>query len=172
MVCPCNLEPCEQLLDHRMEATVEAIPVLAAAVDEALHTMPILASLVNLCLEELVSNAILHGYQGAAGAIEISIDRCDNALEIHYCDNASPFNPFTEVPPPNLDASLEDRILGGLGIYLIRKMMDQIQSWHTPEGNRIHLFKCLSGQDLCCGKESPKLCPRVCPKITLQEDPC
>ncbi len=172
MVCPCNLEEAQRLLDYRFEAKTEAIPALATAVEEALPAMPILACSVNLCLEELVSNTILYGYQGVAGEIEISIDRCGNTLEIHYCDYAPPFDPFTEVPPPNLEASLEDRAIGGLGIHLIRQMMDRIQSWHTPEGNRIHLIKCLSGEDLCCVKEAPELCPRVCPKIDLQEAPC
>ena len=96
---------------------------------------------VSLAVDEAVSNVIAHGYQGQGGAVEIEVSREGDALVIRVRDEAAPFDP-TIVPPPDLTLPLEQRTPGGLGIHLIRQIMDEISHRVTPQGgNELTLVK-------------------------------
>jgi serine/threonine-protein kinase RsbW len=61
------------------------------------------------------------------------VSRADDALVIHLHDQATPFDP-TEVPPPDLTVPLEQRPVGGMGIYLMQQLMDEVSYRTTPQG--------------------------------------
>ncbi len=96
---------------------------------------------VHLVLEELAVNTANYGYPGDAGAeggvIDIRILRQDGSLTIEYSDNGTPFNPFEEAPKPDIDASVEERRIGGLGVHFVRTMMDEFG--YRREGDRNHI---------------------------------
>jgi anti-sigma regulatory factor (Ser/Thr protein kinase) len=105
---------------------------------------PDAASALSLALEELVANAIGHGYrEGAGGAVEIALAVDGGRLVATVEDAAPPFDPFA-LPPPDTDAALEDRKVGGLGVHLVRTLMDEARYDRTPTGNRITLIKRLA----------------------------
>lgn len=107
----------------------------------ALGVDPAVIPGVILAVDEAVSNTINHGYQGQGGAVEIELHRKGDALVIRIRDEAPPFDP-TNVPPPDLTLSLEQRTPGGLGIYLIRQAMDEMTHRVTPQGgNELTLVK-------------------------------
>ena len=83
---------------------------------------------------------------GAPGIIEIGVGREGDALMIRVCDQARPFDPHG-VPPPDLDLPLEERPLGGLGVYMIRQLMDEMIYRAPPQGgNELTLVKhCVFG---------------------------
>jgi len=96
---------------------------------------------VILAVDEAVSNIIVHGYQGQGGAIEIEVSREGDALVIRIRDEAAPFDP-TIVPPPDVTLPLAQRIPGGLGIHLIRQIMDEMTHRVTSQGgNELTLVK-------------------------------
>ena len=79
---------------------------------------------VNVVLDELVTNTILHGLgEGRPGRIRIRVRRHGNMLEAELRDDAPAFNPF-EMPPPSLVAALDERAVGGLGVHFVRTLMD------------------------------------------------
>ena len=88
-----------------------------------------------------MTNIILHGYHGQAGLIEVSIKKEDNDVVITFQDEATPFDPGN-APHPDMTLSLEERPLGGLGIFLMQDCMDQIIHEVLPHGgNKLTLIK-------------------------------
>jgi serine/threonine-protein kinase RsbW len=82
---------------------------------------------VQLAVDEAFTNIVEHAYGGEClekieCACQISLD----GLTITLRDCGKPFNPL-EVPDPNLDAALEAREVGGLGLYFIRQLMDEVR---------------------------------------------
>ena len=133
-------------LDYSLPSRLEEIAALANAVEVFLAADPQLAFQTNLCLEELLTNTILHGLRGAPGhVIRVSLKRMEKVLEITLTDDAPPFDPFSEAPPPDLDADLVDRPIGGLGVHFVRTIMDEYSVSHDGSGNRVVLRKLYGG---------------------------
>jgi serine/threonine-protein kinase RsbW len=92
-------------------------------------------------VDECVTNIIEHGYRQQPGPIEIEIERVGETLTIELRDHAPPFDP-TSVPAPDLTLPLEQREPGGLGIYLARRMVDEMRYRALPAGgNELVLIK-------------------------------
>ena len=92
-------------------------------------------------VDELAANAIVHGYQGAPGLLEIRCRAEADALVVTLRDWAPAFDPTT-IPDPDLDVPLEQRRIGGLGIFLSRKMLDDLHYQRLPAGvNELTLVK-------------------------------
>jgi serine/threonine-protein kinase RsbW len=127
-----------------IEAEPKNLAVIRLFVEEAATALGVdLAVIPNviLAVDEAVSNIITHGYQGQGGVVEIEVSREENALVIRLRDEATPFDP-TNVPPPDLTLPLERRAAGGLGIHLIRRVMDEMTHRLTPQGgNELTLVK-------------------------------
>jgi anti-sigma regulatory factor (Ser/Thr protein kinase) len=95
---------------------------------------------INLCLEEVLSNTIRHGYAGQPGhpiAVRFSKPREDYFIFVVE-DNATPFNPVEspELPPIS---TLDESAVGGQGIRLLRQFADALEYHRTPSGNRLIL---------------------------------
>lgn len=88
---------------------------------------PELVYLVNLTLEELGLNALTHGRDLGLNELEITIKSEMDKLVIEISDNGAPFDPLKDAPIPDPKAPLETRPIGGLGIYLVRQVVDDIQ---------------------------------------------
>ena len=131
----------EVLLDYQVPTRLEEIEKLAKAVNEALPDRN-LAFSANLCLEELITNTILHGLKGAADRfIHVQISLSDEWLEILLKDDAPRYDPFMQAPKPNLDLDINDRPIGGLGVHLVKKLMDNVHAGYDGTGNLIVLRK-------------------------------
>jgi len=129
------------LLDYQVSTRLEEIEKLAEAVNKALPD-PDLAFSANLCLEELITNTILHGLKGAADRfIHVRINLSDEWLEILLKDDAPRFDPFIQAPKPNLNLDINDRPIGGLGVHLVKKLMDELHADYDGTGNSIVLRK-------------------------------
>ena len=82
---------------------------------------------VQMAVDEACSNIIEHAYGGECqDEIECSCIFETKAFKIRLVDCGERFNPL-EVPEPDLDASLEDRDAGGLGLFFMRKLMDEVK---------------------------------------------
>ena len=94
-----------------------------------------------LSVTEMVTNTIVHGYRGESGPIEIEISQQDDALVVFLRDEAPPFDP-TQLPTPDITLPLEQRPVGGLGVYLTREFMDRMSYRPGPGGgNELILVK-------------------------------
>ena len=92
---------------------------------------------VNLALEEVVINVMNYGHDDGLHEIEISLFSDENALTIEIVDDGRPFDPLHDAPKPNVTGELEDRSIGGLGIHLVRKIMDDVR--YRREQGKNHL---------------------------------
>jgi anti-sigma regulatory factor (Ser/Thr protein kinase) len=100
---------------------------------------------LNVAVEELVLNAIKHGRcSPAEGAIEVGLRLSGQELHITIADTGIPFNPLN-APPPDLTGSLADRPIGGLGIHLVRSLMNSVEYKREGGQNRLRLRKDLAG---------------------------
>jgi anti-sigma regulatory factor (Ser/Thr protein kinase) len=87
---------------------------------------PALAFKINLVLEELAINVMNHGHDEGLHDIEIALSSDADTLTIEIADDGRPFDPLHDAPTANTAVALEDRQIGGLGIHLVRSMMDEL----------------------------------------------
>jgi anti-sigma regulatory factor (Ser/Thr protein kinase) len=93
---------------------------------------------IQLVAEELFTNMVRHN-QGGGDRITVTIDRHGNSIHLELVDvDVEPFDPETaEIPP--VDAGIEERRPGGLGIYLVKKMVDDLDYDYETEGRRMRI---------------------------------
>ncbi len=97
---------------------------------------------MNLALEEIVTNIIGYGYQGKEDydiIIRFTLEK--TMLRIQIKDGSPEFNPLNVEAPDNLDAAVEDRDIGGLGIHLVKKFTDDFSYRRSNNKNVITLKK-------------------------------
>ena len=94
---------------------------------------------VNLVLEELGLNILTHGGKGSERRpeIEIVLTSEEDSLTIEVWDDGQPFDPLEDAPDPNVGAGIEDRKIGGLGIHLVRTLMDDLYYQRDDGKNRL-----------------------------------
>ena len=102
---------------------------------------PNLCYLVNLAIEELVTNCVKHAYDDAAQhVIEFVLSITERTLTIIAVDDGREFDP-SSVPSPDMSQPLSRRPIGGLGIHLLREMMDSMSYERRDGKNRLTLTK-------------------------------
>jgi len=90
---------------------------------------------IQLATDEAASNIIEHAYEGVSdGILELSCGMLDDTIKIVLTDHGEPFDPGS-IPMPDLKADLTERKIGGLGIFLMRKLMDNVHYDSYPEKN-------------------------------------
>ncbi len=92
---------------------------------------------LRLSIEEAVENVVRYAYDGGIGWLEADIHFDQNALllTIELRDAGTPFNPL-EKADPDVNLEIEEREVGGLGIFLCKKMMDSIE-YRYEDGNNV-----------------------------------
>lgn len=109
---------------------------------EADGTLP--ASLLmplNLVLEEALTNIIFYAYEpGTTHEIRLDLTTHADRFEVTLTDSGKPFDP-TASPDPDTSLSAEDRPIGGLGIFLMRKLMDDVRYERKQAHNILTLSK-------------------------------
>ncbi len=99
---------------------------------------------VALAIDELVSNIIQHGLPpGSRETISLRVALAAGALTLEISDPGRPFDPLREVPAPDLDSPLEQRRIGGLGVHLVRSLMDKVSYRRRAGRNVLTLSKSL-----------------------------
>ena len=101
---------------------------------------------LRLSIEEAVENVVRYAYDGGIGWLETNIDFNQDTLllTIQLRDAGVPFNPL-EKEDPDVTLSAEDRNIGGLGIYLCKKMMDNIEYRYEDGNNVLTMTKKVQG---------------------------
>jgi serine/threonine-protein kinase RsbW len=125
---------CELTEIARLAGQVEAFGVRNNVPQTAIRHL-------NLSLDELITNTISYGVVDAPShRIKVTLRLDRGALSVELLDNGRPFAPF-QGDDPDITGSLEDRAIGGLGIYFVRKLMDHVDYEHVNGQNRVTLIK-------------------------------
>ncbi len=96
---------------------------------------------LNLSLEEIFVNIVSYGYEDEnEHFVKISMSLVDNELVVEVEDDGRQFNPL-ELPEPDLEKKLEERPIGGLGIHLVRNLMDELEYRRTHNKNILIMKK-------------------------------
>lgn len=99
---------------------------------------------LNLALDELVTNIIKYAYEdNERHEITVTCDLDKGMLQFAVIDDGKIFDPLS-LPDPDIDAPLEEREAGGLGIYFIRQLMDEVKYERADQLNILTLKKKLS----------------------------
>lgn len=94
---------------------------------------------IAIMVEEVFVNIASYAYPGSVGQATIKIDFEDNKVVYTFIDNGIPFNPLAK-EDPDVSAKAEDRNIGGLGIYMVKKTMDEV-SYDRKDGMNIFVMK-------------------------------
>ena len=124
------------------------LPVLTRFLQEfclASELPPELALPFELALEEVFMNVVMHG-SAAAGPpwVELSLTLAPGGLTMTVEDDGPRFDPLS-LPPPDVTASLGERPIGGLGVFLVRQMMDEVTYNRVGERNQLRMIKHIVG---------------------------
>lgn len=95
-----------------------------------------------LALEEIFMNVVVHGSPagGPVPRVEVSLALCDGCLTLMIEDDGPSFDPLS-LAAPDVTASLEERRVGGLGVYLVRQMMDAVSYQRLGARNQLSMTK-------------------------------
>jgi len=137
-----NKEPAGKVL--RVTNQIEELARVEVFLEELAEDWELPSSLVlslNLVLEEALTNTILYGFNDdSSHTIDISFTKTGNELSISIADDGLAFDPTLQ-SDPDVTLSIEDRPVGGLGIYMIKKVMDQVQYQRIEDKNYLNLTK-------------------------------
>lgn len=93
---------------------------------------------IQLATDEAASNIIEHAYENIKnGILELSCDVKGESITIILIDHGESFDP-SQIPLPDLKADLSDRKIGGLGIFLMRKLMDEVH--YEPKADKSNVL--------------------------------
>lgn len=101
---------------------------------------------IQLSIDELFVNIVSYGFEDdddTRHEIEVRIKVFEDRVQIDLIDDAKPFNPLTEANEPDLDATLEDRRIGGVGIHIVKSMMNDVSYSRMNNKNCLRMVKSL-----------------------------
>ena len=117
-------------------AELEHLVILIDEVTEELQLDPEIGMSLNLALEEVVSNVILYAYpEGTNGTVQIVANSDGQVLVFTITDQGKAFDP-TQVKEADITLSAEERAIGGLGIFIVNQIMDNV-SYRRENGQNI-----------------------------------
>lgn len=127
-----------------ISATVENIETVTQFVDEQLEAFdcPMKAETqINIAIDELFSNIANYAYNPDVGPATVRVEVTDAplAVVITFIDHGVPYDPLAR-EDPDITLAAEDRPVGGLGIYMVKKFMDEI-TYEYREGQNILTIK-------------------------------
>ena len=127
-----------------IDAKVENVEVVIAFVIEELKLLNCSSKAlkqIEIAIDELFSNIAYYAYENSKGkaTVRVEISNDPLAVLITFIDNGIPYNPFKK-KDPNISLAADERQAGGLGIYIVKKTMDEIV-YKYEEGKNILSIK-------------------------------
>lgn len=95
---------------------------------------------IAIAVEEVFVNIAHYAYQPEIGPAVIRVSSTESEITIEFEDKGTPYNPLLR-DDPDITQSLEDRKIGGLGIYMVKKIMDSIEYQHIDNKNILTIKK-------------------------------
>ena len=128
-----------------VSAVIDNLELVTAFVEEQLEALdcPMKAQLqFNVAVDELFSNIALYAYPPKEGLVTVRIAMQEDGRTVTatFVDQGKPYNPL-EKADPDITLSAEDRPIGGLGIFMVKKSMDAVEYEYTDGQNCLTLKK-------------------------------
>lgn len=122
-------------------------PRMARRVEYFLHEHQVPQEVINkilLCVDELITNIIAHAYDDdLEHAVLLICQVYEDFIELELRDDGEPFDP-TKQTRPNVQLSVDDRDIGGLGIHLVTTLMDKVEYERDGDYNVLRTIKLLT----------------------------
>ena len=127
-----------------LEATLENIPQVTEFVDRELEMLnrPMKAQMqIDLAIDELFSNISRYAYDPSTGpaTVRVEVDQEPLSVIVTFIDHGKPYDPLAK-KDPDISLPAEDRPIGGLGVFLMKKTMDDV-SYEYKDGRNILRIK-------------------------------
>ena len=126
-----------------VEAKTEKLDEVIAFIDEYLEkwgcSMKFITQ-IELAVEEIFVNIASYAYKDKEGMATISIRHMGKDVEIMFSDNGTPYNPL-EKEDPDMTLSVEDKPIGGMGIYIVKKSMNSVNYEYIGDNNVLKIRK-------------------------------
>ncbi len=129
--------------DIVIPARIDAVPGVALEIEKVMQKAGFCDQQVfdvQLAVEETIANTIRHGYCGSPEPITIHCEADTDSMTVEITDSAPAFDPLV-MPDPEVTSSLAERMPGGLGIYLIRRVTDTAAYRYEQGKNILTLTK-------------------------------
>jgi serine/threonine-protein kinase RsbW len=143
-----SLEEIVPMVTMRWQADVAQLGAIRDFVAEASRSLGAGERVIldlQLAVDEICSNSVRHGYGGREGQLEVTVERAGQSIRVVVRDWGRAFDPEL-IPDPDLDIPLEERSLGGLGLFLVRRVMDEVRfEFDENRGNSVTMVKRLDG---------------------------
>ena len=128
-----------------LAATLDNIEVVTAFIDEQLEALDCSMKAlmqIDIAIDELFGNIAHYAYGDAAGeaTVRFDFDEATRMASIAFIDGGVPFNPL-EKAEPDVTLSAEERAIGGLGIFMVKKSMDKLEYSHENGYNVLTVHK-------------------------------
>lgn len=130
-----------------LDATIENVETITGLIDEKLEEAG--ASMkaemqINIVIDEIFSNIAKYGYASGKGDATVTLDILQDPLraEITFINSGEPYDPLAQ-EDPDIHAALDDRPMGGLGILIIKKTMDDVSYEFKDKQNILTVVKAL-----------------------------
>ena len=127
------------------EAAVENLPQVLGFIEQCLEEAdcPLKAQMqITVAAEEIFVNIAHYAYAPGTGEATVRVEIIDDpaAVSITFLDRGVPFDPLAK-PDPDVTLSAEERGIGGLGIYMVKKSMDEVRYAYRDGQNVLTLVK-------------------------------
>jgi len=133
----------DQQIGMTIGSDIAEIPEVSAWLEEVMRGSGFSEEAIldtQLAVEEAITNVIVHGYKEPGGEVVITCHVNSDRVEVEIADTAPRFDPLS-MPEPDLDGSIEERRIGGLGVFLIRQVMDGVSYRYENGKNILVLIK-------------------------------
>ena len=131
-----------------LEATLENIPQVTEFVDRELELLncPMKAQMqIDVAIDELFSNISRYAYDPSTGPATVRVEVGQEPLSVivTFIDHGKPYDPLAK-KDPDIGLPAEDRPIGGLGVFLVKKTMDDVSYEYKDGRNILRIKKHLS----------------------------
>lgn len=116
-------------MEKTFPALKEQLPEVTKFIEDELESLdcPMRETMqISIAVEEIFINIASYSYPNLDGSAKITFDAGNSGITISFCDNGVPFNPL-ERKDPDVDKKAEDDTIGGLGIYMVKQTMDNVE---------------------------------------------
>ena len=124
---------------------ISQVPLLADFIDQVCSEYgidPDTSFQLNLVLEEAVVNVMQYAYpEGGEHTFTLDADKEADTVTFVLKDDGKPFNPLEQAPDVDINLDAEKRKIGGLGIFLVQQMMDEVDYKRTSKGENVLVMK-------------------------------
>ena len=125
----------------KLKATTDNFAILFNWLNKALKLWGLSADLVNkvnVCAEEIFVNIASYAYKESIGYVLVLIEKLDNKMVLTFEDEGIEYNPLQK-EDPDTTLSLEEREIGGLGIFMVKQIAKNVEYEHCNDKNRLKI---------------------------------